>query len=500
MSENFKLFMMLRKKNLEIIKREKLSHKPAEKNAIYDIIDSTTYNIIESSAKFRNKEIDSNILNKELSLNLCFILFKFNPKKNNDDDSIHNNKKDKYCINNHSIYFPTKRITFLEEKKLNTRKNKNNIDNTRIHCLNEKLDVFLPFAMFITKKKNKNKKIKDISINSNSDNNLKNSSFISEESLTSIMNFSFENNYNNYESNKIQKNFVKYGDLVDYIECPLVQKKSNKDKINDFIYLLNKIDDIIESEEINQKNEMNINNNEKIIKFNFDNSKKNEIKGKIPEISNDNKHLSINNKPINVINKDQEIKISSSLKKKYLRKMNDNYIHLIYNIYMKLWESYYDQKKKEKNNNNLIKSAFLKILKQLLLEKGISNRLGFEKIYKNYIFCDGFISFEKFIQSFDVIIYDKALLNMIQKYIFLLNILTDQVYLDSNDIKTFFELIGSYSAYIEGFSENLGEKLIKRYNAVYNNEEKNNITEKKYNVKKMRIILESFFDKIKNYE
>ena len=38
-----------------------------------------------------------------------------------------------------------------------------------------------------------------------------------------------------------------------------------------------------------------------------------------------------------------------------------------------------------------------------------------------------------------------------------------------------------------------------RYNAVYK-EEKNNIIEKKYRIKKMKIILESFFDQIQNYD
>ena len=83
---------------------------------------------------------------------------------------------------------------------------------------------------------------------------------------------------------------------------------------------------------------------------------------------------------------------------------------------------------------------------------------------------------------------------MKQKYIFILNILSSQEFLYWNKIELFFELIGCDSTYIELFSENLGDKLIKRYNAVYEKEEANNIIKRKYRLKKLRIVLESFFE------
>ena len=64
------------------------------------------------------------------------------------------------------------------------------------------------------------------------------------------------------------------------------------------------------------------------------------------------------------------------------------------------------------------------------------------------------------------------------KYLFLLNKSATQDFLsvekkvcdkfvNNKTIKTFFELIGCDWAYIENFSDNLGQKLIRRYKAVY---------------------------------
>ena len=67
---------------------------------------------------------------------------------------------------------------------------------------------------------------------------------------------------------------------------------------------------------------------------------------------------------------------------------------------------------------------------------------------------------------------------MKQKYLFLLNILTSHEFLIQNIIELFFELVGCANVYIEFFSENLEDKLITRYNAVYKDEETDNILEK----------------------
>ena len=66
---------MIKKKYSRINKNEKISIKSAGKNLKFNIIDSITYNLIESMTKYKNKEIDKNNLNKELSINLSFLLF-----------------------------------------------------------------------------------------------------------------------------------------------------------------------------------------------------------------------------------------------------------------------------------------------------------------------------------------------------------------------------------------------------------------------------------------
>ena len=73
MSANF-FFKKIEKK----YKKENLGYKSAVKNIKYDIIDSVTYNLIESITKFKNYEVDNKNLNKELLLNLSFVLSKCN--------------------------------------------------------------------------------------------------------------------------------------------------------------------------------------------------------------------------------------------------------------------------------------------------------------------------------------------------------------------------------------------------------------------------------------
>ena len=67
---------------------------------------------------------------------------------------------------------------------------------------------------------------------------------------------------------------------------------------------------------------------------------------------------------------------------------------------------------------------------------------------------------------------------------------------NSKDIQLFFELLGCNSVYIEDFCENLGDRLVARFNVIYQKDEKENILMGKYRFKKMKLVLESFFDDI----
>ena len=129
-----------------------MSIKSAGKNIKYNIIDAITYNLIESMTKYKNKEIDNNNLNKELSVNLSFVLFNCNKRKkmNKDDDNDYWKQKGKYPIKNFGVYFPINRITFLENEKLiNKTKDKKNNNTNKDSSLNQKLDIFLPLFFYL---------------------------------------------------------------------------------------------------------------------------------------------------------------------------------------------------------------------------------------------------------------------------------------------------------------------------------------------------------------
>ena len=477
-------------------KRDFRNYKPAEKNIKFDIIDAITYNIIESVTKFKNNEIDNNNLNKEISLNLSFALWKCNSKKkiNKEEDKNYILKKNKYPIQNFDIYLPVNRITFLEEAKLNKIKKDKNNNNKN------KLDIFLPSSIIFSEKKNK--KQNDISNSSENYNSKKslNSSILSEESFSSskyIFNISIDsdNIEKNNEENKINKNKKNKKELFDYIECPLIQNKTKQYKIDNLLYLLDKIDDIIESEEINQIGYNNINNKKYLIDINqtngkpvliYNNNIKNENEEDIIYLTNYlKKKLLISN-------------INLEIDKKHYKKMNQNYAKLMHDMFMRFLRCFMKNKKLiEETKNIFIKKQILICFKKLLLSLGISNKNIYEKIFKNYILNDNLFSFDKFIQSFDAIILDKDIQNMKFKYLFLLNIAANnEKFIDKKNVENFFKLIECVCAYIDIFSENLGQKLLIRYKAIYKNEEKDNILERKYNLNKMRIIVESFFDQI----
>ena len=477
-SEEYKLVMRLRKLSAQKNKEEKKSHirtfKPARKNINYSYYDSSTYSIIENMTKYKNKEIDNNQLNLNISIMLSFLITKCDNKKNH--------------IKNFEIYYPMNRIT-------NTENNANYflpyLDKIKS---NKKSDTSYSSDNDTKNLNKRNSKSIDSSFIYDEENN--SLSLISDDSLITI-NSNIKNN-----NRKIQKNFVKYTKLNDYIECPLIQNKNNQEKLNDFTFLLNNIDNIIEKDEIEKfkfyKNRIRYNDgitDGKIIMDNFDiinyeiignDSFYKEKKKIFMDESFDRK-----SKDILIIVSDKNEEISNSLKKKYKKIMNQNYITLLQKIYKRLMD-----KCNIKNDNIKIskKNIFLRNFKKFLLDIEINNKIIYEKILKNQIFSETPLSFDKFIQCFDIIILDNKPENMKQKYVFILNILTSQKFLSWKKIELFFELIGCDSTYIELFSENLGDKLIKRYNAVYEKEEANNIIERKYRVKKLKIILESFFE------
>ena len=70
MSEYLKTFLLANKnfKNQKMQLMQK--YKAAEKNTNYNYIDSISYNLIENTTKFKNKEVNNNGLNVNLICNL----------------------------------------------------------------------------------------------------------------------------------------------------------------------------------------------------------------------------------------------------------------------------------------------------------------------------------------------------------------------------------------------------------------------------------------------
>ena len=507
MSEILNIFLKKRRNLREMKNEKKLILKPAEKNINFSIVDNITYNLILNMTQFKNKEINNNDLNINLLCNLSLFLSKgnedlrkkkFSKKKITKANILIN----KCSIENFGIYFPINRISCLDHYqnknnaiKNNINDNNNDINNIKIPHIYEKFDAFYSSYLNIFNYDNKNiiTKVNNINLNKNESNNISlndSLSCISEDSSKEMIKIHSKSNNDkkNFEKNYI---FVKYKELNDYIECPLISNDNIKKKYNDFILLLDNLDNIFEYNEIyhNNKNitdKIMIDNND-IIKINKTNkSNRNSITNK--EKKNEN--------IINNIREEDKLKdISNSIKKRYKKKMNEKYILIIYEIY----SSFKSNCNWQDTNDLIAKKYFVKFFQKFLLECGISNKKMYEKIIRYQILSNKILSFEQFIQSFDVIISDNNMNHMKQKYLFLLNIIIineKEEFINLDKIKLFFELVGCYDVYIPNFSENLGDKLLVRYKGIYQNEEKNNFLDNKFRLKKMKIILESFFDQI----
>lgn len=572
MSENIKSLYLSRRKNKLF---PKLNYKQAERNINYTYIDTISFNLMDNMTRFKNSEINKKELNLRLLTNLSLILSKGNIdqkklKKKKDKNDVDSKK---CSIQNYGIYFPTNRITCLEEHKdnnygtdnMNNKYVRNN--NLKIPFSYETINAFLPFGKNLFKKKDNRLSVKSdgrICNNSSYDKgkSSKNSSYFYESSENDNNSFSLisEESLSNkevtYVNNKAisdginksifknLKSFRKYRDLVDYIECPLIKNYSKKEKYNNFINLLDNIDEIIEYNDNNNNIKGNFQLNDLIDiddynfkriyvdNFNINNLSNEQYKNNLSPIRNgvkknksnniskinNNSEFLISNSSIkndlsetldktsssmnqkkknNIINQnDKSHEISSSLKKKYLKKMNENYIKLIHIIYMNFILKcsianlqFFDE--------NMIKKLFLQFFKKFLLAIGINNKKIYEKILKNQIFNKKILSFDQFIQCFDIILYDNDNENIMTKYLFLLNIINQKSnnnILEYKHIELYFELLGCEATYIPEFCENLGDRLIIRYNSIYRAIERENIIAGKYNFIKMKTVLESFFD------
>ena len=182
----------------------------------------------------------------------------------------------------------------------------------------------------------------------------------------------------------------------------------------------------------------------------------------------------------------------------YVNKMSNQYIYLMYEKY-KIFESSIDEAKNFIFDDIILKKLFVQLLKEFLLNIGISTKKFYDKIIKFENYSKEKFSFEHFMKIFDIILMEKSKDNRRFKFLLLFKIITQN---DNNDqllvekqMNIFFDLIDCESIYIHQFCEIMRERLILRYKAIYINENiDKSFLEKYYIYRKIKIILDSFLN------
>ena len=196
--------------------------------------------------------------------------------------------------------------------------------------------------------------------------------------------------------------------------------------------------------------------------------------------------------------------INSKIKKilpksavKYANKMSNKYILLMYERY-KIISEKLKVAKNLLNDENMLKKFLLQLLKNFILNIGISTKKFYEKLIKYEIHNREGYNFERYMSIFDLILMDNNKENLRFKFLFLLKIISsnddnDQI-LDEKKMNIFFDLIGCEMVYINRFCELLGERLPLRYKAIYNNVKLDKNIDNNFIYRKIKIIIESFLD------
>jgi hypothetical protein len=419
--------------------------KPAEEDIGVKYKKELTFNLMQSITKIKNKESEHQNINKELLINLSLILNLCQEKTIPIQFQKTGNEN-----KNYSYYIPLKKISI-----------DNKIDNECIKEIN----------------KNIINDIQEIEINSQSD---------SKDIYIDLSNNTNKSIYSNNE--KLNDN------EISFTQCPILSDdiENSKDYLNIF-------------EEISKNDEDNY------ILENDDDTLNNEKKSKSKEVTVINVFNSLTNNSINNNINVSNITISKNVNKKnkilifsYLdEKVYQNIINSMDKVYVQLMLYHYltimnliDVNEKYLINEKMKINLFHSQFKALLFQIGINDISLYQSIIKNLIYKNKIITFEEFILSFNLIL-SLPIERIRQKYHFLYYLSkksSEQIYYTSKDIQNFFKLITSDKIYEKNFSEIIINRLINRYNAIYQNDEKVNLPNKKYHIRKLNVVLDSFFD------
>ena len=183
--------------------------------------------------------------------------------------------------------------------------------------------------------------------------------------------------------------------------------------------------------------------------------------------------------------------ISPSIKSNYSKTMNKKYINYIYIHYTRIITSVQEF--------NLIyenpEANFISAYKKFIMSMGVSVQNVFTVLVREMLLSKNKLSFDDFINSFNVVLNLKGALGLL-KFKFLLNIsnVYNEEYMRLKDIENFMELIQCKQVYESGICPEIINKMILKYKQLYFFlEEKKNIHNELFNVKKLEGILETFY-------
>ena len=174
----------------------------------------------------------------------------------------------------------------------------------------------------------------------------------------------------------------------------------------------------------------------------------------------------------------------------YYKAIGSDYINCLLEHFHNLQTISYDPV-----DNQINKVTFIKALKVLLLNFGVSNKHIYQEILRVLVFVRKEITFDDFIQSFKPI-FSLQLSEIVIKFKFLLfinNFEQKNKYFNEKQITSYFNMIRSSIIKEKETSNDIIDQLVIRYEIIYFNEEKNNIMNGLYNIKKLGTILETFF-------
>ena len=458
-----------------------------------EIFYNLTNNLTKNLILFKNNEISNTKLNSSMFIIMSLLLkLKKNlNKKNTEIMKIHKialnfllekeNEKLKRIeqiktINrNKKIYDKRIEIEILNEISEEETLQKNKLNN----LINPTLDFYIPFNILsLDYEKDFN------SINNEINNN-------NEENKNKISNF---------EDFPIQKNDFSEEEKKSFIN-DLNNNFDDDDDFNNNNFLINEnLDSIsftdkkIESSNINiinenEENYFNNNNNNNSNSINNRNTKNNsnEIENiKEFEVINKekfNSNLITKFEAQNLYKNEFKNILSEKTFNYYINYMNFDYLKYMLVVYTKI-----------KNKSMLMfmceDKMFLNLIKIFILHVGISDKKTYEDILRNLVYKTN-ISFENFLEIFLKILKmnEEFLINKM-KFLLCLIDYDEKNIIQLKQLFIFFNFLKTKLLFDNEIYNDITNNLIPRYKILYSN-----FDGKTFNIKKIFIILETFFDK-----